>query len=114
MVRRVDVLVLDGREAINALGDHKIAAAMKKRLAAGGGDFEAYFQPQVDICSGLPRGVEALARWRPDAVNVSPRQSRPGDLLRMVTDILASENLCPGDIELEIAIDAFGTGMSTA
>jgi EAL domain-containing protein (putative c-di-GMP-specific phosphodiesterase class I) len=186
MIRRVDLLVLDADEAIRAIDDHKLAVAMKKHLAAGGGDFEAYFQPQVDIDSGTPMGAEALARWHPDdieippsrfipiaeeagligeigemmfvrsaralkvmrrcgieiphiAVNVSPAQSRQGDFLRMVTDILKSERLCAGDIELEIteslagtgdddfmkwlsdiaaagfhiAIDDFGTGMST-
>jgi EAL domain-containing protein (putative c-di-GMP-specific phosphodiesterase class I) len=73
------------------------------------------------------------------AVNVSPLQSRHGDFMRTVTDILKSERLQTSDIELEItesivgdsgddflawltdlssagfriAIDDFGTGTST-
>ncbi|HEX8987097.1 MAG TPA: EAL domain-containing protein [Rhodocyclaceae bacterium] len=73
------------------------------------------------------------------AVNVSPLQSRQGDFLRTVTDVLNSERLSASDLELEIteslvgssgadfldwltdlstagfriAIDDFGTGTST-
>ena len=186
MAQSRDILVLDTAETLKAVCDHRIAVTMKKHLAAGGGDFEAFFQPQVDIRSGSPTGAEALARWHPDnvdippsrfipiaeeagliadigqmmfarsartiqvlrrcgieiphiAVNVSPLQSRHGDLLRMVLDILHAEKLSPRDIEIEIteslagssgddflrwltelssagfqiAIDDFGTGTST-
>lgn len=186
IARSTDILVLDTEETLNAVADHRIAAMMKKHLAAGGGEFEAYYQPQVEIRTGRPTGAEALARWHPDgtdipparfipiaeeagligeigqmmfarsastlqvlrragieiphiAVNVSPVQSRHGDLLRMVLDILRMEKLSPRDIEIEIteslaghggkdfmrwlnelaaagfpiAIDDFGTGTST-
>jgi EAL domain-containing protein (putative c-di-GMP-specific phosphodiesterase class I)/CheY-like chemotaxis protein len=45
--------------------------AIVKALANG--EFEPYFQPQVEIRSGAPCGVEALARWRhPEQGVVSP------------------------------------------
>jgi EAL domain-containing protein (putative c-di-GMP-specific phosphodiesterase class I) len=186
MIQRVDLVVLEADEAARAIADHQVATLMKKHLAAGGGDFEAHFQPQVCMRSGRPMGAEALARWHPEnenippsrfipiaeesgligeigemmltlsaraltvlrgtgiaiphiAVNVSPQQSRQGDFLRMVLDILNSEKLCAKDLELEIteslagdggddfqrwltdlssagfriAIDDFGTGTST-
>jgi EAL domain-containing protein (putative c-di-GMP-specific phosphodiesterase class I) len=186
MIQRVDLVVLESDEAARAIADHQVATLMKKHLAAGGGDFEAHFQPQVCMLSGRPMAAEALARWHPEnqnippsrfipiaeesgligeigemmltlsaralsvlrgtgiaiphiAVNVSPLQSRQGDFLRMVLNILNSEKLCAKDIELEIteslagdggddfqrwltdlssagfriAIDDFGTGTST-
>jgi EAL domain-containing protein (putative c-di-GMP-specific phosphodiesterase class I) len=185
MIQRIDLLVLDPGDAIQAIGDHRVATTMKRHLAAGGGDFEAYFQPQVRLDTGRPVGAEALARWHPDdesipparfipiaeengliaeigemmlalsartikvlrasgiaiphiAVNVSPLQSRHGDFLRTLLDILSTEKLTAADIELEIteslagnghdfmdwltdlssagfriAIDDFGTGTST-
>jgi EAL domain-containing protein (putative c-di-GMP-specific phosphodiesterase class I) len=186
MIQRIGLLVLDPEESIQAVADQRTAMIMKKHLAAGGVDFEAHFQPQVDLCSGRPIGAEALARWHPDdehvppsrfipiaeengliadigemmlalsartlkvlrgsgiqiphmSVNVSPVQSRHGDFLRTVINILNSEKLAATDLELEIteslagdggndfrnwltdlssagfriAIDDFGTGTST-
>ncbi len=155
--KRIDLLVLDPIEAQQAISDHQTAQLMRKHLAAGGGDFEAHFQPQVVIDSGLPVGAEALARWHPDgrpiapsrfipiaedngliaeigemmlalsaralkvlrrngiaiphiSVNVSPQQSRQGDFLRTVTQILSSERLSAKDIELEITESLAGSG----
>ncbi len=77
MVQNTDLLVLDPGEANRAVADHRIAVTMKKHLAAGGGDFAAHFQPQVEMRSGLPTGAEALARWRPDDEEIPPSRFIP-------------------------------------
>jgi EAL domain-containing protein (putative c-di-GMP-specific phosphodiesterase class I) len=157
LVQRIDLVVLDPQAATRAIDDHKVAMVMKKHLAAGGGNFEAHFQPQVHLESGLPVCAEALARWSSEdedippsrfipiaeesgligeigemmlalsaralkvmrgngidiphiAVNVSPMQSRQGDFLHMLTQILRTENLGTGDIELEITESLAGNG----
>jgi EAL domain-containing protein (putative c-di-GMP-specific phosphodiesterase class I) len=38
------------------------AADLERAIA--GGEIVAHFQPQVDLATGVPAGVEALARWR--------------------------------------------------
>jgi diguanylate cyclase (GGDEF)-like protein len=37
---------------------------LELRRAFRDGDFELYYQPQIDLASGLPSGAEALLRWR--------------------------------------------------
>ncbi|MFA7267918.1 MAG: EAL domain-containing protein [Sterolibacterium sp.] len=157
IARGVNLLVLDSGAAAQAVDDHAIGLTMRKQLASGSKDFEAYYQPQVVIKSAIPCGAEALARWHPDneeispsrfipiaeeagligeigelmftlsaqtinvmrrsgieipyiAVNVSPLQSRQGDLLRLIQAILRSENLMPSDIEIEITESLAGSG----
>lgn len=77
MAERTDLVVLDGAEAQRAVADHGIAAAMRKQLAAGGGDFTAHFQPQVRIGTGQPVGAEALARWSLDGEPIPPSRFIP-------------------------------------
>lgn len=77
MAQSLNLLVLRPEEAALAVADHAIGATMKKSLAAGSGDFQAYFQPQVFINSGLPCGAEALARWRPDDTDIPPSRFIP-------------------------------------
>ena len=77
MAQSADVVILDAAETAKAVADHRMAATMKKHLAAGGAEFEAYFQPQVDLRSGSPTGAEALARWRPNDEVISPSRFIP-------------------------------------
>ncbi|MGE5467626.1 MAG: EAL domain-containing protein [Ignavibacteria bacterium] len=97
MTRRQGLVVLDPAEAQQAIRDQRTAMLMKKHLAAGGGAFEAHFQPQVHMDSGLPVGAEALARWRPDDEQVPPSHFIP----------IAEENGLIADIgEMMLALSA--------
>lgn len=77
MAQSTDLCVLEPEAAQLALVDHRMAVTMKKHLAAGGGDFAAHFQPQVQIDTGQPIGAEALARWHPDGEDVPPARFIP-------------------------------------
>lgn len=51
-------------------GDRPSFTADEIREALRTGEFEPFYQPKVDIASGVVRGVEALARWRHPSLGV--------------------------------------------
>ena len=72
--QRAKLLVLSPDEAVAAIANQNLSVAMKKDLADGGENFKAFFQPQVEIATGIPVGAEAVARWAPDCIEVPPSQ----------------------------------------
>ncbi|HST65891.1 MAG TPA: diguanylate cyclase, partial [Mycobacteriales bacterium] len=42
----------------------RLGAATELKRAIAAGDLVCHYQPQVDVATGVPVGVEALARWR--------------------------------------------------
>ncbi len=68
----------------------------KLKLAIANGDLRLYYQPRVDIQTGVIKSVEALCRWYdPDSGDISPglfipiaeETSMINDLSRLVTDM---------------------------
>ena len=43
---------------------HRLGVETELRQAIARGELEAFYQPQVDVTTGVPTGAEALARWR--------------------------------------------------
>lgn len=69
--------VVSTNELKHAL-DAKKAQSDKLLAAIGSGDFEPFYQPQIDGANGQLIGVEALARWkREDGQIVSPADFIP-------------------------------------
>jgi diguanylate cyclase (GGDEF)-like protein len=66
----------DAALAARAEQRHRLEADLRAGL--GRGEFELFFQPQVDATTRQPRGVEALVRWRhPDDGLVLPDRFIP-------------------------------------
>ncbi len=54
---------------------HQLAEALRNDLHAHPERFEVYYQPQVEMVSGRPVGMEALVRWnRPEEGLVNPAE----------------------------------------
>ncbi|EJL92624.1 PAS domain S-box/diguanylate cyclase (GGDEF) domain-containing protein [Herbaspirillum sp. CF444] len=63
---------------MNTQAQERLALEGALRDALRGGDFELHYQPQIDVCTGLLHGVEALARWHHDQLGqVSPARFIP-------------------------------------
>lgn len=77
VARGVTLSFLDAEGAARALRDFRLASAMKADLARGGGEFDAHFQPQVVMGSGLPVGIEVLARWSVQGLPLAPARFIP-------------------------------------
>ncbi len=74
----------------------KRATEKKLKVAIANGDLRLYYQPRVDIQTGVIKSVEALCRWYdPDSGDVSPGLFIPiaeesnliNDLSKLVTDM---------------------------
>jgi len=59
-------------ETINAMYEKRLKLETKLRRALGKNEFVLYYQPKVDIKTGIVKGVEALLRWESDEGLVSP------------------------------------------
>lgn len=70
-----------GRDTV-VMFDHSMRESVKRRLALESrvrlamqqGEFKAHFQPIVDLTDGGIVGFEALARWNPDDLDVTPTE----------------------------------------
>ncbi|XZN93607.1 MAG: EAL domain-containing protein [Microcoleus sp.] len=63
---------------ISALSPEKLALEALLRRALAQGEFQVYYQPQVDIATGQIIGAEALVRWQnPDRGIISPGEFIP-------------------------------------
>src|SRR5207248_1036764 len=63
------------------------------RPALQRGELSLHYQPQVDMLTGMPAGMEALLRWKhPELGNVSPgeiiRLAKHSGLIRQLIDIV--------------------------
>jgi len=58
--------------AINAIYKKRLSLEAKLRKAMKKKEFALYYQPKVDIKTGVVKGVEALLRWESDQGVVSP------------------------------------------
>jgi len=57
---------------------HQLAEALRDDLQRHPNRFEVFYQPQVDMATGRPIGMEALVRWRrPDEGLISPGEFLP-------------------------------------
>ena len=66
----------DGRADAQSLARMRLDHAMRQALAQG--RFQLHYQPQVELCSGVVRGAEALLRWRdPELGDISPADFIP-------------------------------------
>lgn len=64
--------------ALTATAQKQLTIEHDLRLALKNGDFEIYYQPQIDLVSGHMVGVEALARWTHEKLGrVSPNEFIP-------------------------------------
>ncbi|HAT14068.1 MAG TPA: diguanylate cyclase [Microcoleaceae bacterium UBA11344] len=62
----------------NAVSPEKLALEALLRRALAQGEFQVYYQPQVDIATGQIIGAEALVRWQnPDRGIISPAEFIP-------------------------------------
>jgi FOG: EAL domain len=62
----------------NAVSPEKLALEALLRRALAQGEFQVYYQPQVDIATGKIIGAEALVRWQnPDRGIISPAEFIP-------------------------------------
>jgi EAL domain-containing protein (putative c-di-GMP-specific phosphodiesterase class I) len=68
-------------EAINAMYEKRLRLETKLRSALGKNEFVLYYQPKVEIKTGIVKGVEALLRWESDEGLVSP-----GDFIPMAEE----------------------------
>ncbi len=59
-------------KAINVMYEKRLRLETKLRSALGKNEFVLYYQPKVDIKTGVIKGVEALLRWESDEGLVSP------------------------------------------
>ncbi|MEG4942192.1 EAL domain-containing response regulator [Microcoleus sp. F4-D5] len=63
---------------VSTLSPEKLALEALLRRALAQGEFQVYYQPQVDIASGQVVGAEALVRWQnPDRGIISPCEFIP-------------------------------------
>ncbi len=63
---------------VSALSPEKLALEALLRHALAQGEFQVYYQPQVNIASGQVIGAEALIRWHnPDRGIISPAEFIP-------------------------------------
>ncbi|MDN3518328.1 EAL domain-containing protein [Aquisalimonas lutea] len=63
---------------LNEQARQRLALETDLRHALRRGEFEVYFQPQVDLADGVLRGTEALLRWRhPERGLVMPAEFIP-------------------------------------
>ncbi|MEO5346332.1 MAG: EAL domain-containing protein [Magnetococcus sp. YQC-9] len=66
------------RNEMNALALARMRMEASLRMALDRGEFDLYFQPQIDLSSGELAGVEALIRWhRPGYGMVAPGEFIP-------------------------------------
>jgi EAL domain-containing protein (putative c-di-GMP-specific phosphodiesterase class I)/ActR/RegA family two-component response regulator len=72
----------------------EIAAGLRQ------GEFEPFFQPQLELSTGRPSGMEALARWRRPDGSVLP----PGSFLQTLEDAGLSEELTWQILERSMAV----------
>ena len=68
-------------EAINAMYEKRLRLETKLRSALGKNEFVLYYQPKVEVKTGIVKGVEALLRWESDEGLVSP-----GDFIPMAEE----------------------------
>lgn len=62
----------------SAVGENRPVKEQDLILALENGDFELYYQPQIDLASGRMVGVEALVRWTHNKLgNISPAEFIP-------------------------------------
>lgn len=81
---------LDGEDGAGVVLEPGLATQDEIQHAMEAGEFVPYYQPKVDIASGLVRGVEALARWKhPEKGVITPAHFIPvlenSDLMRPFT-----------------------------
>ncbi len=69
---RNSLSVFDAAMALNEWRTREIASSIPRALSNG--EFEVFFQPQVDLASGNLCGLEALVRWRKDGKLLGPDQ----------------------------------------
>ncbi len=63
---------------VSALSPEKLALEALLRRALAQGEFQVYYQPQVNIATGQVIGAEALVRWQnPDRGIISPAEFIP-------------------------------------
>ena len=74
----------------------RLALEQEMRAALERGEFNAFFQPKINMATGRIEGAEALARWvRPDRTIVGPAQFIPAaeesGLIGQVADLVMRE-----------------------
>ena len=74
----------------------RLAILNQLRPALSRGELTLHYQPQVDMHTGMPRGVEALLRWHhPELGNVSPGEFIPlaenTGFIRQLSDFVLAE-----------------------
>lgn len=85
---------------------------LRSGLEAGGEDFLAYYQPVVRLDTGEAVSVEALVRWRPEAVVLGPQEFLPdvdaGGLLVPLTRLMirrALSEVAGRDLGIRVAVN---------
>jgi diguanylate cyclase (GGDEF)-like protein len=82
--------------AMEAAASNRLQMLQQLRQVTQSGGLKIYYQPQVDLASGRPIGVEALLRWqRPDGSFVPPDHFIPlveasGDIVSLGNWVLRS------------------------
>ena len=74
----------------------RLAVLNQLRPALSRGELTLHYQPQVDMQTGMPRGVEALLRWHhPELGNVSPGEfiglAENTGFIRQLSDFVLAE-----------------------